>query len=231
MAALLKPKNKNKRGLIKKQRPNPAYSSNAVIPRMNFNFDGQMLNGLQFGVPALTLTNGAAAIHLLDCSNTATNGITANILVQSVSQTLSGITARYAEYIYRAVTFTWMPFVAPGVADGGSQIYVAYQDNPENLASLAISSVTAIFDSAKASRNMKCFNAWERFSYTVPISARRKSFDVNTTTTIGATDTYDRSVQGAVIVGYSSLSASATLGQWKISYHLELRRLNNVNTT
>lgn len=225
-------KNKNMNmGLTRRRRLNPATTPNGTRPRVKIDFDGQTLNGLQFSPAIVTITNQAASVHLMDCSNTNATGIGLNIYNQSVAQTLSGITGVYSEYIYRSVTFTWMPYVSPGVSDGGAQIYISYQDNPEMIASATISSASAIFTSAKASRNMKSFNAWERFTFTVPVSNRRRTFDCNTTTTIGSTDTYDRSVQGAVIVGYNSPTAAVSLGQWKINYHLELRKLNYANTT
>lgn len=219
-----------KRSSLKRgKRSDPMRNSNAVKPKVRLNFDGQVLNGTQFMTPILTVGNVAGALYPVDTSNT--NVVTPGVFVQGVNNGITSISNVYNEYIYRSVTFTWMPFVAPGVADGGSQIYIGYVDNAEEMGAATLLTASGIFNVAKSIRNMRFFNAWERFSFTVPLSNRRKIFDVNTNTSLGQVDTYDRSMQGMVIMGANSVSAAVSLGQWRATYALELRRMNVAQTT
>jgi hypothetical protein len=213
------------------RKTNPIYRNPVSRPKVNFGFDGQYLNGTGFSTPIVTLTNGAGSVYYVDCSSISTTGPTVNKYIQSVAQEFAAITKIYNEFVYHSVRMDWMPFVAPGVADGGSQIYVGYIDNAEEIATLDFATFNGTFDTAKAARNMKFFNAWERFSYTVPVTRRRKSFDTNNTVGGVLADVADRSIQGAVVAGYSSTTASMSLGQWRFTYLLELRTLNNKMVT
>nr|QDH87305.1 MAG: hypothetical protein H3BulkLitter163859_000002 [Riboviria sp.] len=220
--------NKNKSRATVSRRRNPSDLPNVRRPRMRVGFDGQVLNGTMFSNTANTLANQAAAIFPVDCSNTSAT--VASIVTQSLANGLTGVTSIYNEYAYRSVRMEWMPFVSPGVADGGSQIYVSYVDNPEEVAFLFSGTVSTVFSTCKSTRNVKCFNAWERFVVNVPLTYRRKTFDVNNNI-VYTTDSNDRSVQGAIIVGYNSPSAAVTLGQWHITYSLELRSMNTNQST
>jgi len=199
-------------------------------PKINVKFDGQMLNGMGFSAPMVTIANQAAAIYYVDCSSVVGTNLTLNSYIQSASADFNTISKYYNEYIYHSLRLDWLPYVSPGIADGGSQVYIDYIDNAEEMAALDGSSATTIFNIAKSSRNMKFFNAWERFSYNVPLSRRRKTFDTNINTTY-TVDIIDRSVQGCVCVGATSSSAAVSLGQWRFTYLMELRTLNlNITT-
>lgn len=223
--------NKSRNGLKTKRKRNPLTQQLTRISRPRLNFDGQVLNGTGYFSPIVTITNGASAVYTLDVSNLSGAGILANMYNASLAVDLLAIAKLYNEYIYRSVTISWVPFVAPGVADGASQIYVGYIDNAEEMAGM-LSAVTpgTVFNVAKAARNSRFFNAWERFTYNVPLSNRRKSFDTNVNT-LQTTDTIDRSTQGSIVVGFSSVSAAASLGQFRVTYKLELRNLNAQITT
>jgi len=219
---MTKHNNKSKHKKYGKHKVNPLTVMKSR-PKVNFHFDGQILNGTGFSVPLVTVSNFAAGIYFVDCSNVQSGG--SGLFYQSISKDFSSITDYYNEYFYHSVHCEWMPYISPGIADGGSQIYICYIDNAEEMAGLPGSSIATNFNIAKSSRNMKFFNAWERFSYNVPLSRRRKTFDVNTNTAY-TVDVVDRSVQGAVITGLSSSSAAVSLGQWRFTYILELRNLN-----
>lgn len=215
---------------MSKYKANPIYRNPVVRPRINFSFDGQILNGTGFSAPMGTLVNVAAAVYYVNCSNNISTFPTANKYIQSVALDYNTITKMYNEYKYLTLQCHWLPFVSPGVTEGGSQMYVAYVDNAEEIAALDIATAVNTFNTSKAARNMKFFNAWERFTYNVPLSSRRKTFDTNLNDVIIA-DTVDRGIQGAVVVGASSTPAATSLGQWRFTYSLELRTLNSQLTT
>lgn len=215
----------------KSQRSNPAQIPRYVRPKVNLNFDGQTLRGLQFSPAVTTISNVAGSIHFVDASSTTSTGVAANVYLQSCSQTLAGVTKIYNEYKYKSLSFQWMPYVSPGVVEGGAQIYISYLDNPEAVSNAVLAPATDVFTAAKGARNMRCFNAWERYTYTVPLSSRRKSFDVNNILVTSVPDILDRSVQGAVVVGYNSPTAATSLGQWRITYDMDLMRMDYAMTT
>jgi len=213
----------------KKQKSKIHRKANPIVfnrpnPRIRVNFDGQMLNGTGFMAPLVTLVNTAQAVYIADCSTT--NVATAvNNDYQCINYDLTNISKYYNEYIYHSIHMEWVPYTSPGIADGGSQMYIAFIDNPEVISNAIGAAIPNVYTLAKTSRDMKFFNAWERFVYKVPLTRRHNTFDVNLTD-VYAADTVDRSVQGAVLVGATSPSAGVSLGQFRVSYHLELRKLN-----
>jgi hypothetical protein len=116
--------------------------------------------------------------------------------------------------------------MGPGVTAAGGRIYVAFLDNPEmiNVWVAAGSSNSVAY--TKGMRTMKSFNAWERFTYNVPLTRRRKMFDVDTTSVTAVND-LERATQGAVITSAESVTALDVLGQWRMKTTVRLMGLNN----
>jgi len=223
-------KRNNKSKSKNKTKQNPLTHKIIRNPRPKVHFDGQILNGTGYMVPNASLINLYAGMYAIDCSNTA-GTIVANQYIQSTAYDLLAITKLYNEFVYHSVRYDWVPNVSPGVADGGSQIYIGYIDNAEEIVTWVGAAVGTAFNIAKTGRNTKFFNAWERFSYNVPVSHKQKTFDTNyNLAAYSDSNVNDRSVQGAVVFGASTLSAAVTLGQWRVTYVLELRGLNvNMN--
>jgi len=199
--------------------------------RVNIDFDGQTLHGLQFATPMLTIGGTAVGIYPVDCSIASSAGTSANVRYEAIARSLTGITKLYNEYVFRSVTCTWIPSVSPGIADGGGQINICYVDNPEEMSSYFTLSDSTLFATSKAVRNSKTFNAWERFTFSVPLTRRIKSFNVNQNTGTGDVNQFMRSTQGFILVGASAISPIAQLGQWKITYTMDLKGLNFLQAT
>lgn len=194
-------------------------------PKIKVNFDGQILHGFGYMNPVATLVNQAAGVYFVDFSNVAGTLGGANLYTQSVGYDCLAISRYYNEFVYTSLQFEWIPNIAPGVADAGTQCYVSFIDNPEGIFNNLGAGVATQFSLAKNARNSKFFNAWERFVYNVPLTRRRKTFDTNYNYTADA-NTFDRAMQGAVIFGINSVSAAATLGQWRVTYTAELSKLD-----
>lgn len=167
---------------------------------------------------ATSATNTAAEFSYIDCSSTSAMGS----LGSAISNT-------YSEYVYESLTLTWLPGVSPGVTDGGSQLYIAYYDNVENISTIAANTVAANISAIKATKNAKMWNAWEKFVFHVPLTRRRKTFDVNVNTS-HTVDLDDRSVQGLVLWTAESNTASATLGRMVVDSRVKLLSFNNIAT-
>jgi hypothetical protein len=214
----------------KGKRPiNPLHRNNlqrAKGPRINF--DGTVLHGQNYTGTSASLLNVASLLLPVDCSN-ATGGAPPQ-LIRGVSAELSGITTFYNEYKYHKLVLRWLPQLAPGVSGAGTRITAAYFDNAEAVATLMTLNSSSLIPVVKATRNAVSWNAWEQFTYNVPLTNRRKTFDVNTGIAYGS-DNVDRSVQGLVVVVFESLNATENLGQFKLTYDLWLRGLVTVSLT
>jgi len=201
----------------RKRKSNPLTRPVQKI-KMNMNFDGQIGNFRSVRADIVTATNVAAAYMYIDCTSSSAMGSLG-----------SAIANTYSEYVYESLTLSWLPGVAPGVADGGAQVYVAYYDNPEQIAALVAATTADKITAVKSTKNAKFFNAWEKCVYHVPLTRRRKCFDVNLTNARGA-DVDDRSTQGFVCIVAESPSAAVTLGKFITDTRVKLMRFNNIAT-
>lgn len=216
---------RNKNGTSKSlvdpiRRPKPG------IGRMRLNFDGNTLHGTQFLPRAITAGFRAATILMVDASSTNTTGFSAEIGIAGASNGLNAATKIYGDYWYTSMQLTWIPHVAPGVADGGAPIYIGYVDNPEVISGLTTATSASLITTSRSTRNVKTFNAWQPFTYNVPLTKRLPRFNVDTTNTYLTANDVERSVQGAVVVGYEAINAVADLGQFRVTFNMELRNMN-----
>lgn len=187
--------------------------------RPNASFDGQTLQ-------ATTVTNtlGPAVANIAYLPITA-DADTAG----SVMAGYSSITSLYSEYKLNWIKFHWLPAVSPGVAAAGGRIYAYTETNPERMVTLLTGSATSAVALTKTARNMHSWNAWERYTYNVPIMMRHRWFDVNTNIAYSA-DTADRSTQALISIGADTIGATDSLGQFQIEFSASLRGLNFVVT-
>lgn len=218
---------KTKNGSSKKKQP-PTMSVRKNVPRTKLSFDGTVLHGTEFTRNLVTVANGASMLLFVDCTNLDT--VVANKFQQSIALDLAAIAGRYTEYRYTSVQLHWIPHVSPGVADAGSPITVGYVDNPELITNVSSALVTADIAAVKGMRNLKSFNAWQGFTYNVPLTRRLPWFNVNTNM-VYVVDTIERATQGLVLAVGESLSAAIDLGAFHITYSVELRGLQTVLTT
>jgi len=210
------------------QKRNPLHRKPSVPRGPKVNFDGTILHGQNYTATLTSLLNVSSILVPIECSN-FTGGI-APQLIRAVSAELSGITTFYNEYKYNKVVMKWLPQISPGLAGAGSRITAAYFDNAESISNLMGSNSTTLIPIIKSSRNAVSWNAWEQFTYSVPLTMRRKTFDVNTNSTY-AVDSVDRSTQGLVVAIVESINATENLGQFKLTYDLWLRGLTTVSLT
>jgi len=222
-------RNRNKNG-SSKRKPNPAHYVPKRVPRPIVSFDGTIMRGTHLATRDLTAVNVASHNLIIDCAGTFGSVLVTKIF-ESIGRDLTGITSRYSEYRYKSVTCTWLPHVAPGVADGGSSIFVGYIDNPELMFQSVALGPIVDNTNIRGVRNMKTFNAWQGFTYHVPLTQRRKWFDVNTITGYVSHDEFERSVQGMVIAGCTSIGAAVDLGQWRTVYEVEIKGLSTTFTS
>lgn len=194
-------------------------------PRNKLSFDGQIFRGINhFPIVTTGATNTVFTVHSIDVQSSA------NALVTNYA----GMMNFYKEYKVQAITLEWIPAVAPGVADAGSEILIGTTWNPEQIVAYQAGVATpgTQIGIMRSDRTVKSFNAWERFTYTVPIHYRRKTFDVdvNPGSYLTNVDIVDRTVQGALIVGAQSINPSVTLGHFLVRPVISLMGLGNKAT-
>lgn len=208
---------------------NPLYRTVQRRTTPKLNFDGLYLNFTQYFANITTLANQASAIYTVDASSTNSVSTPSNT-VQCPVTGYTGVTSVYNEYVYEKLAFHWQPFIGPGQAGAGSKLYISYFDNAEDMATLAAANTATVVAAAQGARNCVSWNAWEKFTFNVPLTKRRKSFDVNTTIATSA-DSYDRCMQGVVAFGINGVNAIEALGQMRITGVIKLIGLQTGITT
>jgi len=202
---------------VSRPRRNPmSGTSNRV--KNTFSFDGTSLNGILFLDTSATVANVGA-----DFTQAGTDS---NL---GATRAFTAMVKQYREYRFTKMLINYIPKQAPGVADAGSQIVLAYTDNPEHIALIQNGATTNTQrrNFAIGARTNFEFNAWERVTWNVPLTRRLPWFNVNTAVVSAtAIDEAERSIQGLVVMGYSSVSAVASLGTFRFTYQVELRGLN-----
>jgi hypothetical protein len=188
-----------------KAHKNPLYRGVPKPLRPKTSFDGQYLN-IKRTFPAVTVADTVALVTTTYPINTTVGSM--------MGQYGSAIANTYSEYVYEKAKMHWLSNIGPAGADAGGRIYVSYYDNPEQL--LAVAAATAANQVAyqKGTRNTKVWNLWESFEYHVPLTRRRKSFDINTTND-NSVDVTDRSTQGMIAV---SIELPTSAGARTIGY-------------
>jgi hypothetical protein len=222
--------NKNKNGRADTRMVSPINRTIKRVPRPRVSFDGTTLSGFGLATRDITAANVASHMFLVDCSNSFSSVGGVKIL-EGIGRSLAALTGFYQEYRYTNVKLQWIPHVAPGVADGGASICIGYIDNPENIFQRYTSAAVTDIVSVKGLRNFKSFNAWQGFTYNVPLTRRLPWFNVNSTLTTSDAIDAVRAIQGACLVGYESLSAVIDLGVWHYTYDVEVRGLTTTFST
>lgn len=210
------------KGMKRKRNP---LASNTITraPRMKVKFDGQIFKGSTHVPAIVTAGNVFSTIHAVSSQN----------INLAVANTFAGMFNFYKEYKFMSLTLEWIPAVAPGVADGGSEILISFNWNPEQLVSQFAAAPATVINNLRSDRTSRSFNAWERFTYNVPLHSRRKMFDCDVNPTgayLTDTNQIDRAVHGGIVVGATSISAIATLGHFRCHYSVRLEGVGLVST-
>lgn len=203
-----------------------------AIPRRRgpkVSFDGTTFSSSVYALKTTSAGNVASSLILVDASNTAIT--IAPQQTYSAATALAALTGSYQEYKYTKLVITWLPTIGPGQAGAGSRITAAYFDNPEVITNLTANGTAALIAMVKGNRTAVSWNAWEQFTYHVPLTYRRKMFDVNTTTVYTNVDANDRAVQGLVVVVTESINAAEDLGQIKVTSDVMVRGLSLATPT
>lgn len=207
--------NKSKRAR-KTRKSNPLERSQG-IPRPILNFDGSMLSNSLYVDASNTTLGVARDFHLVDCDG-----------VYGIARNTGAMTQFYSEFKFMQVSLEWIPKLGPSATDAGGRIHIAYIDNPEKISTYANAAPgSTTLGYVRGSRNCKSYNLWERFTYNVPITFRKKMFDVNQTlSATTAVDEIERSVQGAIIIHIETVSAAIVAGTYHIRSKCVLRGMN-----
>jgi len=191
------------------------------IPRPRLSFDGQVLNSTNYNAQTITTLGFGKDRFWASCHSSV-----------GAASAAAGVTGLYNEYKYRYINVEWIPSISPASTDAGSRIHIAYIDNPEKMVNFeAAAANIATVNLVRSVKNCRTYNAWERFTYSVPLTYRRKLFDVDSNDATISVDDADRTAQGQIQIAVESISAAVVLGTYRVSYGLELHGLTITQTT
>jgi hypothetical protein len=196
-----------------RRKVNPLYRAPRKIGRPSLGFNGSLLSSVLFQDHSAGVANLVTDWH----------GIGTN-LGESINRAGADVIKHYQEYKYTKAACEWIPRIGPAGAEAGARVSVAYVDNPELMISYENSTPAQRVAILRSTANCKTYNIWERFTYRVPISFRRKLFTVDTIQpAVGArtAEEYDRAEQGKIMICIENIVAAApasgTLGQWRFT--------------
>lgn len=208
------------------KRVNPLQRPKGRIKGPRVGFDGTTLSCTAYlSAPGTVGGEGKGAITV-DCSSV--NFTVAGQMLAGASTSMASVTQLYSQYNYKSLSVEYVPNIGPSNSEAGSRIHIAYLDSPEKMVTWR-NATSNILNLVRGCRNVRSFNAWERFTYRTPLSWRRKEFDVNTNAGVVVdVDEYERSVQGLVLIVVESAAAGTvgSLGTFKLDSQITLRQLN-----
>lgn len=211
-----------KRRAFTRKRVNPLHKKVSRISAPKLNFDGSTVSVTSYtAMPntALGVLGGFITVDCSQASGTIVTGVGASHAVAN------SILQRYSQYRYNSLAIEWIPSLGPASVDAGTRIHFAYLDNAEKMVNYA---TTPTLNFIRGCRNIASFNAWERFTYRVPLTWRRKVFDTNIALGGGTTaDEFERSTQGMVLIFVESITPIlANYGTLKQTSSVRVHELN-----
>lgn len=192
-----------------KRRANP-LARTPGIRRPRISFDGQTITSTLFTDHSLGAANLVTDWQSLDCS-----------AGEGINRAGADVIKHYQDYRYTQAMVEWLPKIGPSSVDAGVRVSLAYIDNPELINAYKAAGAATRVTICRNAANCKTFNLWERYVFRVPLTYRRKWFNVNTV--IGSAtnnEETDRSIQGIVCCVIEGIVSSAgpaagTLGQYR----------------
>lgn len=212
---------------VGKRKVNPLFRSRMGTGRPKMAFNGQKITCTGFVDHSLGASNIVTDWFSVDCN-----------AGEALNRFGTDVLRHYQEYKYLAGTCEWIPKIGPTSNDAGSRVSIAFMDNPELMNTFENATAATKVSIVKTLATCKTFNLWERFVYRVPLTYRRKWFNVNVNLpAVGSrtAEEFDRSAQGKVVVCIETTTtgapASGVLGQWKVSSTTMLQGFTSTNLT
>ncbi len=210
-----------KRSSARKRVTNPLMrktGANKSRPRLSFN--GQVIESVTHVDASITASNIGGDFHTVDCNNAA-----------GINRGAASITSLYQDYKYLQASVEFLPFFGPSSPEAPGRIYIAYMDNPEMMVVWKTASPANKVAFVKGLPGVKIYNIWERFTYRVPLTYRRKWWNVNVNQVTPGAEETERSSQGMVVIAIESISAAVTVGRWLLRGRTQLQGLTQAQST
>jgi hypothetical protein len=210
------PKSKRDKSVLSRKRTNPIGTYRGYLPRIprpRISFNGHLLKGTATISAAITSSGEAFDYHFVDCNVT-----------WGISRAHTAISDSYQKYVYKSLVMEWLPAVGPADTGARTQYAMTYLDNAEMMFFIQNSATSATARSLILASNCKMWNAWERVTFRIPLTRRRKSFPVNTNYTPSELE-MERSTQGLVCMSAFNAPSNAVYGSYRFYYEIELSEL------
>jgi len=192
-----------------KRRSNP-LSRTGGTGRPKIKFDGHTVTSVLFQDHSTGVGNTCVDWQAVDSSNN-----------EAINRTGSDVIKHYQNYRYTMASVEWLPKIGPADPNSGARVSIAYIDNPELIVAYKAATPTAKVAMCRTVANCRSFNLWERFTYRVPLTFRRKWFNTDVQIGTPSAEETDRAIQGLVLCVIEGTNAAApaagTLGQYKLT--------------
>jgi len=200
----------NSKPKMAKRKVNPLFRGRQGIGRPKIGFNGHEVTSVLFTDHSNGTSNLITDWQQVDCNN-----------AEGINRAGTDVIKHYQEYKYLNAAIEWIPKIGPAATEAGARISIAYIDNPEHMLDFESTSAANRLAITKSTGNCKTYNAWERFTWRVPLTYRRKIFNIDPDfTAIGSRTIgeFERAVQGKVCIAIETVGATtsaAALGQWR----------------
>lgn len=202
-------------------RHNPLMRKVGVKPsRPRVSFNGQVVQTVTHVDASPTASFIGADFHTVDCNNIA-----------GMNRGALNLTSMYQDYKYLQAQVEFLPFFGPSSTEAPGRIYVGYLDSPEMITVWKTASTGQKISFVKGLPGVKIYNVWERFIYNVPLTFRRKWWNVNVNQLAPGAEETERSTQGMVVIGIESIGTAVTVGRWLLRSKTQLQGLSQVQST
>jgi hypothetical protein len=181
------------------------------------SFNGQVVESTTLVDATVTAATIGSDFHTVDCNSAA-----------GVNRGVSAITAFYQDYKYRKASIEFLPFIGPASAEAAGRIYIGFIDNPEIIVTFKALTTAQKIAAVKGLPGVKSYNVWERFIYNVPLTYRRKWWNVNLTQSAPNNEETERSTQGMIVIGIETIGAAVTVGRYIMKAHTHVQGLTQV---
>ncbi len=195
---------------VNRRRSNP-LARTAGTGRPKLKFDGHVVTSVLFSDHSAGASSTITDWQAVDCSSS-----------EAINRQGTDITKHYQQYRYTSAMVEWLPKVGPSSTDAGVRVSIAYIDNPELIVAYKAATAANRVIMCRNVANCRTFNLWERFTYRVPLTFRRKWFNTDPTIGTPTSEETDRAIQGLVLCVIEGVVSCATpgagtLGQYKLS--------------
>lgn len=149
------------------------------------------------------------------------------------ADTTTGAVAAIAQYYAtgKYLPGTVLHYVPQVSLSTSGTVYMAFTDNPETIASFSGAPTNAAkLSVVRSIANVRNYPVWQQFTFAMPLTMRRKMFDVNSDISPTDVNALDRSAQGCFIYAVEGVPVSSVICRPWVHKKIQLEGLRSTAT-